>query len=410
MKKHTGLIFFIIILLLVFTLPMTAFAETEEPANIADVTLKDVLRGMMNKGVYDDIYPSELAEFTGEMDFSGLSITDLRGLEYFTNVESFNFSHNAITQLPSNLYKMDNLKTLDLSFNELYDLAPEIANAPNLETLILKGNKLKILPVRIQEMKNLRNLDISGNRFEELQRRLIYLHLTSFNCNYNFIDLSSDTISRKNLDNMDISGTTDAFNQLAKLPKITYVTDEGNFIVKWRPLQDVPFSDGSSAEVVGYSVLLDGEYQGTVDADETELELGFLGNGTYEIAVSPDYKVEGFGELPLRFYTSLSAVFGEDGPVIPENPGPEVLVISENTGSTESDGDAENVTEPEVISAEPNETDKSSDGALKQMSLVTWILIAIVVLLAGGLATMLVMFLKKKPDEPETKAPAKKKK
>ena len=393
--KHNGLIFFIIILLLVLTLPMAAFAETEEPAKIADVAFKDVLRGMLNKGVYDDIYPSELAEFTGEVDFSGLGISDLRGLEYFTNVESFNFSNNTVTTLPSNLHNMANLKSLDLSFNEMFELAPEIANAPNLETLILKGNKMKILPTRIQEMANLRNLDISGNRFEELQRRLVYLHLDNFNCNYNFIDLTEGTISRKNLDNMDISGTVDAYKQLTKLPKITYTTESGNFIVKWRPMYDVPFYDGTSAEVVGYTVLLDGVFQETVDADVTELELGYLGDGTYQIAVSPDYKVEGYGELPLRYYTSLSAVFGKDGPFIPENPEPVAMQDPNKTAGSENEGESAMATGSAQV---PTDTDKDAGGGLGEISTVTWILIAIVVLLAAGLATMLILFLGKKSD------------
>ncbi|MEX1308121.1 MAG: leucine-rich repeat domain-containing protein [Eubacteriales bacterium] len=399
--KHNGLIFFIIILLLVLTLPMTVFAETEEPAKIADVAFKDVIRGMLNKGVYDDVYPSELAEFTGEMDFSDLGITDLRGLEYFVNVESFNFSNNEIDTLPSNMAVMENLKSLDLSFNNMYALPPEIADAPNLDTLILAGNKLKILPTRIQEMGNLRNLDISGNRFEELQRRLIYLHLDTFNCNYNFIDLSEGTISRKNLDNMDISGQPDAYKQLIKLPKITYATESGNFVIKWRSVYDVPFYDGTSAEVVGYTILLDGVFQETVDADVTELDLGYLGGGTYEIAVSPDYKVDGFGEFPLRYYTTLSAQFGKDGPYIPDNPEPEVFENPGGTTTTAADVSTGNV-------MVETDTDTNDSSGLDQMSAVTWILIAVVVLLALGLGTMLVLFLRKKTDA-EKPAPKKKK-
>ena len=396
--KRNGLILFIIILLLVLTLPMTVFADTEEPAKIADVAFKDVLRGMLNKGVYDDIYPSELAEFTGEMDFSDLGITDLRGFEYFVNVESFNFSNNAITTLPSNLATMENLKSLDLSFNDMYALPPEIADAPNLETLILKGNKLKILPTRIQEMANLKNLDISGNRFEELQRRLIYLHLDTFNCNFNFIDLTEGTISRKNLDNMEIAVQKDAYKQLVKLPKITYVTEEGNFIVQWRKAYDVPFYDGTSAEVVGYTVLIDGVFQETVDADVTELELGYLGSGTYEISVSPDYTVDGFGEFPIRFYTTMNGTFGKDGPYIPENPEPVVFENPDGAASDVSSGSVQVETD----------MDADSGGWLGELGLVTWILIAIVVLLAGGLGTMLVLFLKKKNDTEEPPAPKKK--
>ncbi len=395
MMKHNGLILFIFILLLVLTLPMTVFAAAEEPAKIASVELKDALRGMMNKGVYDEIYPSELAEYTGEMDFSGLGITDLRGLEYFVNVESFNFSNNAIATLPSNLAQMENLKSLDLSFNDMYELPSGIADAPNLETLILKGNKLKTLPNRIQEMANLRNLDISGNRFAELNNRMIYLHLASFNCNYNFIDLNEGTISRNILDNMEVSGQVDAYKQLIALPKITYVTDNGDMVVKWSKAYDVPFYDGTTAEVAGYSILLDGVFQETVGPDETEYDLGFLKDGDYDISVSPDYQVEGFEDFALRYYTTINAIYGEDGPSISDNPEPVVLqkpndepVASVGAVATES-----------LTAPTETDTDKNTDGPLSQFNMVTLILLGVAILLAAGLATMLVVFLKQKPEE-----------
>jgi len=380
--KWKGTIF-VIILCLLLTLPIVSFAE-EAPAKIADVAFKNVLRGMFNKGVYDDVYPSELAEFEGEMDFSGMGITDLRGLEYFVNVTSFDFSNNEITRLPTKIGQMDNLEELNLSFNNMYALPPNIADAPNLKRLDVSGNKMKNLPNRIQEMVNLEELNIAANRIEVLPHRLVYLNLKEFNCNYNFIDFSEGTQSRKDLDNMKVSGTKKAYKQLIRLPDITYVTDSGNFIVKWREAHEVPFHDGTSAKVVGYTVLKDGKYEKTVSAEELEYSFGWMKSGQgFTLSVSPDYNVDGFGDFPIRSYTSKNARFGLDGPFLPENPEPVVL----------SNGDAgESEVAAEPVSAE---MDDEKGSFFKDMSVMTIVLIGAVALLVAGLIVMLVLFAKK---------------
>jgi hypothetical protein len=259
-----------------------------------------------------------------------------------------------------------------------------------------------MLPNRIQEMASLRNLDISGNRFSELNNRMIYLHLNTFNCNYNFIDLSDGTISRNILENMEVSGQVDAYKQLIALPKITYVTDNGNLVVKWSKAYDVPFYDGTTAEVAGYSILLDGVFQETVGPDETEYALGYLDAGDYDISVSPDYQMEGFEDFALRCYTTMNATYGKDGPSISENPEPIVLEKPAEPAATIDAAMIES-------QAEPNETDtdKNTDGPFSQLNTVTLILLGVAILLAAGLTTMLVVFLKQKPEE---KPPTAKKK
>jgi hypothetical protein len=377
-------IILIVILCMLLVMPSIAFAANEEPAKIADVEFKNVLRGMFNKGVYDEVYPSELAEFTGEMDFSDMGITDLRGLEYFVNVTSFDFSHNEITRLPTKIADMDKMEELNLSFNNMYELPRFIADAPSLKILDVSGNKMKTIPNRMQEMAQLESLNISGNRIEVLPHRVIYLHLKDFNCNYNFIDFSEGTKSRKDLDKMEVSGKKEAFKQLIKLPAITYVTDNGVFKVKWRKAYDVPFYDGTSAKVVGYTVLMDGKFLKTVGPDETEYEVKGMKAGVgHKITVSPDYNVDGFGDYPIRGYITIEGIkYGGDGPFIPENEEPVAFDYQDES----------------IEAAEPvvAEADMAKDGLFKNMSSATMILIGAAALLIIGLIVVLIIFLKKK--------------
>ena len=388
--KQKGLILFFI-LCLILTLPVIGLAEDEEPAKIPDVALKDELRGMLNKGVFEDVYPSELAEFSGAIDFSGLGISDLRGLEYFVNVTSFNFSDNEITTLPSKIAQMDNLEELNLSLNNMFVLPSNIADAPNLKVLNLSGNKLSALPVRIQEMANLEELDISGNRFELLSHRLVYLHLKSFNCNYNFLDFSEGTDNKRDIDAMEVSKNKLYKDQLVKLPAISYITDNGDFKVKWRAADDLEFKDGTTAEITGYTILMDEEFIKTVEPEETEYSFGWMEGGTYLLSVSPDYSVDGYQDFPIRSYTSISAVYGQDGPYLPDG---------EESGDESEAGDNESVQAPDEkdeTEAEPFKTVWTDDEGNQSegLSLLTVILIGAVVLLAAGLATMIIIFLKK---------------
>ena len=390
--KQKGLILFII-LCLVLTMPAVGFAaDEEEPAKIADVAFKDVLRGMLHKGVYEDVYPSELEQFTGHMDLSDMGITDLRGLEYFVNVTSFDLSYNEIDTLPTKINLMDNLESLNLSFNDMYELPSNIADAPSLVSLNVSGNKLSNLPVRIQEMVNLKDLDISANRFEILPHRLVYLDLNSFNCNYNFFDFSEGSTNKKDLDAMNVSGEKLVSDQLAKLPAITYMTDNGDFKVKWRALDDMTFADGTRATVSGYSILMDGEFIKTVDPEETEYSFGWMEAGSYKLSVSPDYIVDGYGDFPIRFYTDYEgAVFGKDGPYLPENDEAETVEAA-TTEAVVTETNEENTEEAVSDAPQPAAPMVEEEDGL---SILTLILIGAVVLLAAGLITMIVVFLKK---------------
>jgi len=382
--KHNGLILFII-LCLFLAVPVIGFAEDEEPAKIADVAFKDVLRGMLNKGVYDDVYPSELAEFTGHLDFSDMGISDLRGLEYFVNVTSFDFSNNEIETLPTKIHEMENLEELNLSFNDLYQLPSDIADAPNLRVLNVSGNKLTNIPVRIQEMANLESLDISANRFEQLPRRLVYLHLTDFNCNYNFLTFEEGSDNLKYLNQMDVSGEKQYEDQLTRLSAITYVTDNGDFKVKWNSIDDIVFGDGTKATVSGYSILMDGEFIKTVDASETEYSFGWMENGNYALSVSPDYIIDEIGDFPIRSYTDISAVYGSDGPYLPDEEE------TAETSASESDNMASEDNSAKSLESEERNEVITQEG----ISVLTIILIGAVALLAAGLATMIIIFLKK---------------
>lgn len=86
----------------------------------------------------------ELAEFSGTLDLSGRSISDISGLETAVNVTELNLSGNAISDI-SILAALDKLTVINLSDNHIFDIS----------TLYNTGNP--------PETFALQKLDISGN-------------------------------------------------------------------------------------------------------------------------------------------------------------------------------------------------------------------------------------------------------
>jgi hypothetical protein len=136
---------------------------------------------------------------------------------------------------------------------------------------------------------------------------------------------------------------------------------------------------------------MDEEFIKTVEPEETEYSFGWMEGGTYLLSVSPDYSVDGYQDFPIRSYTSISAVYGQDGPYLPDG---------EESGDEPEAGDNESVQAPDEkdeTEAEPFKTVWTDDEGNQSegLSLLTVILIGAVVLLAAGLATMIIIFLKK---------------
>lgn len=94
------------------------------------------------------------------LDLSDSGVSNLTGLEYFTNLTTLLLNENFIVNINA-LSSLENLIELNLSENDVYDLRP-LKALVNLKTLDLGGNRIKdIWP--LENLTSLEVLDISDN-------------------------------------------------------------------------------------------------------------------------------------------------------------------------------------------------------------------------------------------------------
>ncbi len=108
-------------------------------------------------GPLDNYIPTQKALQARSLNVSGKDITDLTGIEDFTNLVTLNCSGNALTAL--NIQSNPHLEVLNCSANLLTTL--DITTLDSLRTLNVSGNKLNAL--NLSNNSVLRNLRFSSN-------------------------------------------------------------------------------------------------------------------------------------------------------------------------------------------------------------------------------------------------------
>jgi len=404
--KFRKTIIVILTLCLILALPIAASAE--ERVKIPDSKLKNALRELCGKGLNEEMMPSELAALTGDIDLSDKGITNASGIQHLTGASNIDLSYNSIEKFPSKAVALTGLEGLDLSFNEIYQVPREVAVIPNLTALNLSANKMKMLPKEIGEMPTLMYLDISANRFTDFPTALHDLTLTDFNCDYNFFDLEEGSRNRKDIDAMNVSGELLAFRQLIELPAITYSTLGSKFVVEWRGLDDIPFYDGTTAVVSGYSVLVNGKFKQSTGPAKRSIQVDAVPGESYKFSVSPSYVVDSFEDFDIRSYTTIrDAKLGTSGPSLRANAEP---VLYENPYATPAPTPTPTPTPtPEITpeptpeptpnmssEPEPSAVPTASRGLFGTSMLMTIVLLAVILLLIIVITVLLVVVLRNK--------------
>ena len=93
------------------------------------------------------------------------------GLKHFVvlyrELEEFYCSHNALSELPSDLLRMPQLRVLDVSYNRIQSLSLSLRPMVSLSELYLAKNKLQTLAEgTFMDMDNLAVLDIESNELQ----------------------------------------------------------------------------------------------------------------------------------------------------------------------------------------------------------------------------------------------------
>ena len=208
--------------------PQTSFSETSCClVNIPDANFKAYLvgNGAINTDSDSEISCSEAASFTGLIDCSNLTISDLTGIESFTDLTELRcFSNNLDSLDVSN-----NTALIDLRCNNNNLDSLDVSNNTDLELLLCHSNNLNSLDVSSNislveffcSGNNLTSLDVSNNTA-----------LTGLQCvsnNLTSIDVSNNTALidfrcyGNDLTSLDVSNNTNltllqcALNNLSSL-------------------------------------------------------------------------------------------------------------------------------------------------------------------------------------------------
>lgn len=122
---------------------------------------------------------AQATAFTGVLDCSNSSITNVDGLQYFTNVSEINLATNKLNGLP-NILALTNLTRIDVSENNLSTL-PDMTKYKRLKRLFAQRNYLKALPSLAQN-DSLIELYVHTNSLDTLPdlsnlKQLIFLNV-----------------------------------------------------------------------------------------------------------------------------------------------------------------------------------------------------------------------------------------
>ncbi|MEG2643416.1 MAG: leucine-rich repeat domain-containing protein, partial [Eubacterium sp.] len=116
----------------------------------------------------DTVIDAAMIEKTTLLDLRRQGLTQIDGIEIFSNLESLDLNGNQLTSLPDSIGNLEQLEMLDLSENQLTSLPESIGNLVNLQILGLISNQLTSLPESIENLVNLEWLYLSRNQLTSL--------------------------------------------------------------------------------------------------------------------------------------------------------------------------------------------------------------------------------------------------
>ena len=92
--------------------------------------------------------------------------TNITNLHKLVCLKDLDLSHNYLSRIPTDLFKLTNLRRLNLSYCKLKDISSSIDAWTMLQTLDLSGNYIAFLPHNLCELTQLKRLFLSDNRLQ----------------------------------------------------------------------------------------------------------------------------------------------------------------------------------------------------------------------------------------------------
>jgi len=166
------------------------------------------------------IQQSEASSFTKTLDVNGQNISDLTGINAFTNITQLYCSINSIKNL--NVSSLTYLTLIDCSFNTMQSL--DVSSCSNLVTLTCNNNRLSSLDV--SSNTNLVTLNCNTNALSSINLSS-NTNLESLHCNTNGLS-SLDVSSNTALQNLDCSYNLLTSLNVSGLTSITQIYCNNN--------------------------------------------------------------------------------------------------------------------------------------------------------------------------------------
>jgi len=208
-----------------------------------DTALAKSVAAKLNKQISDNVTTKELANIKGDFEVgpnAGEALSNLKGIGYLTGIDTFHCYKNAVTEIPSEIGKLENLKYLDLgkafelkkipkeigqlshlkmvrlSLTQVTVIPNEIGNLSDLEILWIDNNNLTEIPKEIGNLKKLEDLDIHSNKIAIIPDEICNLtSLKRLNISHSGLRKLPDNIGNlKELQSLNLSN-----NNLTTLPK-----------------------------------------------------------------------------------------------------------------------------------------------------------------------------------------------
>ena len=182
---------FILAIFIIYYGGLKIWAATVDttPITFSDNNLYQSLRTRLSKYIIDrddttktlEVRTDAIPEIT-ELDLSNCQISDLTGIEYFTNLVTLNLSKNTITDV-SDLAGLKSLETLNLSNNTINNI-DNMRSLTALTNLNLNSNKISDISA-VSSLVNLQTLDVSNNAISTAVAVQSLPNLTSLNVSQN---------------------------------------------------------------------------------------------------------------------------------------------------------------------------------------------------------------------------------
>ncbi len=237
-------------------------ASIAQTVSIPDAAFLNFLKAEYPSAINgsDQLIIAQASTFNGDLNCSNLGITNLEGIQYFTNIQFLHANNNNITSLPD-ISAMNKIETFDLKDNDLNTLPslenqtlltkifisnnqltkiPPLTNNTNLIQLIAFSNQLDSLPM-LNHLTKLNKIDVGNNRLKELPDMSNLVKMEQLLIWHNLLDSVPDLKNYPNLWRFNAGGN-----------KLSYTPD-----FSWNPRLKILFLDDNQLTLLPNLSFLD---------------------------------------------------------------------------------------------------------------------------------------------------------